>query len=102
MCRLHVLSSFFAIVVGNKHFDYSVIKSNTIKIMLELSYTHSKNTFISQNTMDFQWFEPVLKHNFFQTSLVIKCHTVNKLEHTATHCRCCYRYNKYLMKIYIY
>lgn len=50
MCRLHALSSFLAIVVGNKHFDYSVIKSNAIKIMLELSYTHSKNTFILQNT----------------------------------------------------
>lgn len=47
MCRLHVLSSFIAIVVGNNHFDNCVIKTNVKKTKLELFYTHSKNTFIS-------------------------------------------------------
>lgn len=47
MCRLHVLSSFIAIVVGNNHFDNCVIKPNVKKTKLELFYTHSKNTFIS-------------------------------------------------------
>lgn len=55
MCRLHFLSSFFATVVGNNHFDNSVIKPNGKK--QSGTKLHSeKNHFYFMNTMDSKWF----------------------------------------------